>query len=73
MKPTARPRLIEARKAKFRSSSALAKAVGLGRNTVWQYEQGVRTPPVTVAVKIARALERPVDELFGAGDASPPA
>lgn len=74
MKPTARLRLIEARKTKFRSAAAFAREIGLPRISVWQYEQGVRTPSLTVAVKMAAQLGRPVDELFAsAGDSGPTA
>lgn len=65
MKPTARVRLIEARKAKFRSASAFARALGVGRSTVCMWEKGERTPSVATAAKIAAKLETPMDYLFG--------
>lgn len=65
MKPAARVRLIEARKAKYRSASAFARDMGVGRSTVTQWENGDRTPSVTTAAAIAKRLEKPMDYLFG--------
>lgn len=65
MKPAARVRLIEARKAKYRSASAFARDMGVGRSTVTQWENGDRTPSVTTAAEIAQKLGKPMDHLFG--------
>lgn len=65
MQPAARVRLIEARKAKYRSASAFARDLGVGRSTVIMWEKGHRTPSVTTAAVIAQKLGEPMDYLFG--------
>jgi len=57
--------LIEARKAKFASTFAFARALSVHRATAWRWERGLLDPSKAKAEEIARLLERPVEELFG--------
>ena len=42
----------------------LADAVGVSRQTINAIESGKFVPSTVVALKIARAFERPVEEIF---------
>lgn len=42
----------------------VAKAVGIAESAYQRYERGVVTPSVTVAIKIARALNTTVESLY---------
>ena len=44
--------------------AALADLVGVSRKTINTVENGVFVPSTTLALKLARALGRPVEELF---------
>jgi putative transcriptional regulator len=57
-------RLNELRSARGLTQAALAEAVGVSRKTINTVENGVFTPSALLALKIARALERPVEEVF---------
>ena len=46
------------------TQAELAAAVGVTRKTINTVENGVFTPSALLALKIARALERPVEEVF---------
>jgi len=46
------------------TQAELAAAVGVTRKTINTVENGVFTPSALLALKIARALERPVDRVF---------
>ncbi|HZF95316.1 MAG TPA: helix-turn-helix transcriptional regulator [Allosphingosinicella sp.] len=46
------------------TQAALAEAVGVSRKTVNTVENGVFVPSTLLALKIARALGRPVEEVF---------
>ena len=57
-------RLRELRTASGLTQAALAEAVGVSRKTVNTVENGVFTPSVTLALKLARALGCSVESLF---------
>jgi putative transcriptional regulator len=46
------------------TQAALAEAVGVTRKTVNTVENGVFVPSALLALKLARALDEPVDRLF---------
>ena len=46
------------------TQAALAEAVGVSRKTINTVENGVFLPSTLLALKLARALERPVEMLF---------
>lgn len=46
----------------------LADRIGVTRQTVNAIEQGKYSPSLEVAFKIARALDTPLDEIFGYPD-----
>jgi len=46
------------------TQAELAAAVGVTRKTINTVENGVFTPSALLALKIARALGKPVDEVF---------
>ena len=51
------------------TQAALAEAVGVSRKTINTVENGVFLPSTLLALKLARALDRSVETLFGcAGD-----
>ena len=57
-------RLRELRTERGLTQAALAEAVGVSRKTVNTVENGVFTPSVTLALKLARALGQPVEAVF---------
>jgi putative transcriptional regulator len=57
-------RLREAREAKGWTQAELAARIGVSRKTVNTVENGVFTPSTVVALKLARALDEPVEALF---------
>lgn len=61
-------RLANAIKAKREKAeltqAALAELVGVSRKTINTVENGVFTPSATLAIKLAQALNVPVEELF---------
>jgi putative transcriptional regulator len=57
-------RLREVREAKGWTQAELAARIGVSRKTVNTVENGVFTPSTVVALKLARALEEPVEALF---------
>jgi putative transcriptional regulator len=57
-------RLREARTERALTQAGLAEAVGVSRKTVNTVENGVFTPSVTLALKLARALGCRVEDLF---------
>lgn len=59
-------RVRATREARGLSQLALAAAVGLSRQALGAIEAGRATPAVDVALRLARALESPVEALFGA-------
>ena len=46
------------------TQAALAEAVGVSRKTINTVENGVFLPSTLLALKLARALDRPVEMLF---------
>ena len=56
--------VLVARKAKGWSQEKLAREIEMSRETVAQIEKG-NAPRVETALKIARALGKSLDELFG--------
>ena len=58
------------RKARGLSQQALATAVGVTFQQIQKYERGANRVSASMLVKIAGALDVPVAELFGAGDAA---
>jgi len=60
--------LRERRAARELTQAALAEAVGVSRKTINTVENGVFTPSVTLALKLARALGCQVGDLFSLQD-----
>jgi putative transcriptional regulator len=46
------------------TQAALAEVVGVSRKTINTVENGIFTPSALLALKLARALSVPVEELF---------
>lgn len=46
------------------TQAELAARIGVSRKTINTIENGVFTPSTLVALKLARALDRPVEALF---------
>ena len=57
-------RLNEARSERGLTQAALAELVGVSRKTINTVENGVFVPSTILALKMARALGRPVEQLF---------
>jgi len=57
-------RLTDLRAERGLTQAALAEAVGVSRKTVNTVENGVFVPSTTLALKLARALGVPVEEIF---------
>jgi putative transcriptional regulator len=57
-------RLREVRVAMALTQAELAARVGVSRKTINTVENGVFTPSTTLALKLARALGKPVEDLF---------
>ncbi|MBO5399417.1 MAG: helix-turn-helix transcriptional regulator [Alistipes sp.] len=57
-------RIRVARAEKRLTQQQLADAVGVSRQTINAIESGKFVPSTVVALKIARAFERPVEEIF---------
>jgi putative transcriptional regulator len=53
-----------ARAERRMTQQQLADAVGVSRQTINAIESGKFVPSTVVALKIARAFERPVEEIF---------
>jgi molybdate-binding protein/DNA-binding XRE family transcriptional regulator len=64
-------RLSQIRQKRGHSAAALASKVGVSRQTIYAMEAGSYVPNTLVALRLARALEVPVEELFCLEDASP--
>jgi putative transcriptional regulator len=61
-------RITETRNARGWTQAQLAEKVGVSRKTINTVENGVFVPSTIVALKIARALECTVEELFALKD-----
>ena len=57
-------RLLKARTERDLTQAALAELVGVSRKTINTVENGVFVPSTLLALKLARALGRPVEDLF---------
>ena len=65
-------RLSHIRQKRGYSAAALAGKVGVSRQTIYAMEAESYVPNTVVALRLARVLEVPVEELFRLEDASPP-
>ena len=61
-------RLREAREAKGWTQADLAERIGVSRKTINTIENGVFIPSTVIALKLARAFGRTVEQLFSLGD-----
>ena len=61
-------KIREIRRRKKMSVTELACAAGITRMSIYRYEQGVRTPTIDVAGRIANVLGVTIDELMRARD-----
>lgn len=50
------------------SQRELARRIGVGKKTISEIERGDRLPNVLTAIRIARALETTVEEIWGDGE-----
>lgn len=57
-------RLLTLRAERDLTQAALAELVGVSRKTINTVENGVFVPSTLLALKLARALGRPVEDLF---------
>lgn len=61
-------RLRELRAERDLTQAALAELVGVSRKTINTIENGVFVPSTVLALKLALALELPVESLFSLDD-----
>ena len=57
-------RIRQARETRGWTQAQLAERTGVSRKTVNTVENGIFVPSVLVALRLARALDMPVDALF---------
>jgi putative transcriptional regulator len=57
-------RLFDLRAERGLTQAALAELVGVSRKTINTVENGVFVPSTVLALRLARALKRPVEEIF---------
>jgi len=57
-------RLHDLRAERELTQAALAELVGVSRKTINTVENGVFVPSTLLALKLARALGRPVEDIF---------
>ena len=57
-------RLRELREARGLTQGQLAELVGVSRKTINTVENGIYVPSTVIALKLARALDEPVERLF---------
>lgn len=60
----ANEKMREARRGKNISQTELAKAIGVSRQTINMIENGDYNPTVALCIKICRALDKTLDQLF---------
>ena len=65
--------LSQVRRKRGYSAAVLAAKTGVSRQTIYAMEAGSYVPNTLVALRLARVLEVPVEELFQLEDASPAA
>lgn len=58
----------EAREAKGWTQADLAERIGVSRKTINTIENGVFIPSTVIALKLARAFGRTVEQLFSLAD-----
>ena len=63
-----RNRLHDLRAERGLTQAGLAELVGVSRKTINTVENGVFIPSTVLALKIARALGRPVEDIFTLAD-----
>lgn len=61
-------RLLDLRTERDLTQAALAEMVGVSRKTINTVENGVFIPSTLLALRLARALGRPVEALFSLED-----
>ncbi|HKR24946.1 MAG TPA: helix-turn-helix domain-containing protein [Allosphingosinicella sp.] len=61
-------RLLALRTERGLTQAALAEMVGVSRKTINTVENGVFVPSTLLALRLARALDRPVEEIFFLAD-----
>jgi len=60
--------LLALRAERGLTQAALAEMVGVSRKTINTVENGVFVPSTLLALKLARALGRPVEDIFSLDD-----
>jgi putative transcriptional regulator len=60
--------LLALRTERGLTQAALAEMVGVSRKTINTVENGVFVPSTLLALKLARALGRPVEDIFSLDD-----
>ncbi|HYI48285.1 MAG TPA: helix-turn-helix domain-containing protein [Allosphingosinicella sp.] len=60
--------LLALRAERGLTQAALAELVGVSRKTINTVENGVFVPSTLLALRLARALGRPVEEIFSLED-----
>jgi molybdate-binding protein/DNA-binding XRE family transcriptional regulator len=70
--PQVRNRLAEIRQQRGMAAAGLARQAGVSRQTIYAMEAGNYVPNTAVALRLARALEVRVEELFRLDAAGPP-
>ena len=50
------------------SQRELARRIGVGKTTISEIERGDRLPTVLTAIRMARALDTTVEEIWGDGE-----
>lgn len=56
--------VVQLRKQKKIKQRQLAAYVGVSRQSIYSIERGIFTPTVDTAMKIAKCLGKPVEEIF---------
>lgn len=67
MNETLHNRLRDAREEKGWTQADLAERIGVSRKTINTIENGIFVPSTVIALKLARAFGRSVEELFSLG------
>ena len=57
-------KMKQARQAKSISQTELAKLIGVARQTINMIENGDYNPTIALCIKICRALDKTLDDLF---------
>ena len=70
--PEIENKLGELRRQRGFSAIELAGMAGITRQTIYAIEAGSYVPNTTVALRLARALDTEVEELFSLSEAAPP-